>query len=193
MKNLATILTTLGMMLALATPASADQHDEHPTDTVCLTYPPAVIGCATGTIGNLAPTNCNADGCWVTLTGDLSVTPVACGWLEQGDLRACALSPTDIPATAHGIDPQFFSPGGHRMESDLCISDPTLTVTVPCVGLVHYFVVPSASMNSEIGDLPPIDVDEVLSLPSRLLSDPEGTLVYASQTFRVYKLSDSLR
>lgn len=191
MKNLGTIFATLAVTLALLVPpAGAHSNDEHPSDTVCLTYPAAVIGCATGTIGHVGPTGCNANGCTVTITADLSVTPVACGWLEQGDLRACAI---EKPEPAHRDTPNFYAPGSYTVRSDLCVSDPTVTVTVPCTELVHHFIVPATTSGAQmnvpylralVGALIPGDEP----VPDVGGSCGEGSLVYASATFRVYAM-----
>lgn len=193
MKNLATVSATLVLMLALALPpAGAHASDERPTAQTCLWHPapalPVGVVCATGTIGHVGPFDCDIarNGCFVTKTGDLSVEPVACGWLKFGDLQKCA---TEKPELDHRDETQFYAAGEYRMESEVCISDPTVTVTYPCEKLVHYFTVPSQNTAAIVPVDPVQAVQNVVARVLALGDDAEGTLVYSSGTFDVYQLA----
>lgn len=194
MKTLTIVLATLALMTAVAMPAASASAEEHPSDTVCLIYPPLpspVIGCASGTIGSLPPTGCGAQGCTVALTADLTVTAVACGWLELRSLTACAHDPSH-PEKRSGLESRFFEPGPHTVYSDLCISDPTGTVTAPCKELVHNFVVPSTSTGENAAMIVHVVTSLLEEAASLIANDDasDGCLVYASATFRVYKTDE---
>lgn len=186
MKTLGLVLATLALMTAFTPSGIAPAVSEKNSSTVCITYVNAGLGCATGTIGSLAPTGCNTTGCTVTLTADLLVTPVACGWLEQGDLSKCAI---EKPESRHGEESPFFAPGTYTIKSDLCVTDPTVSYTFPCDELSHTFVVPTTNANqAAFTDLTQAVQDTINDLPNGGGLPGDGKLVYVSGTFRVYQM-----
>lgn len=184
MKNIQVLCATFALILAsVVPPAGAYANDEHPTDTVCIP-PRGVLGCATGTISSrLGP--CDAAGCHVTLSAQLSVTPIACGWMSWNDVSACAYT---APAADSGAEKVYLPPGAYKMISELCIADPTVSVTTPCEDLRHNFLVPAAGGGLQ-ANLPIILATVFAMAPDGESGAPavcEGELVYASATFRAY-------
>lgn len=174
--------TAISFALALAVAAAPLGHAAAAgknVGTVCITYRDVGFGCATGEIDGSPPTNCASDGCDVTLRAKLVVTPVACGWLERGNLHACAV---DAPAFPPEWTETIRLPAGtYVVRSDLCVTDPTLTYMFPCEELTYRFVVPASGPEAQTAWLA-----NLLDAALALVRGDDGDLVYASGTFRVH-------
>ena len=184
MKLHALVLVTLALMTAFTpTGISPANPGERPAATACLTVVNLGVGCASGTLSHVMGA-CGST-CDVTLRADLLVTPVACGWVGWelrgyfgSDVATCA---AQRPEPKSGMQSLDLPPGAYQVQGEVCVTDPTITVTVPCERIWHNFVVPgdagsaAAFATSLIPDQPPNPFEI-------------GRAVYEDATFILYEL-----